>query len=69
MKWSTHLYSHPYSHFLPIEPPVVTSVTRTQERVETAFNWRSGRFCAEPTGPVLDSNRPREFWELTQSDK
>ena len=25
-------------------------------------------FRAEPTGSVLDSHRPREFWESTQSD-
>ena len=46
---------------VPIEPPVLTYPTRTQEQVETAFTWRSGRFCAEPTGSVLDSHWPREF--------
>ncbi len=30
-------------------------------QVETAFTWRSDRFCAEPTEPALDSHRPREF--------
>ena len=29
---------------LPIEPPVLTSRTRTQEQVETTFTWRSDGF-------------------------
>ena len=45
----------------PIEPPVLTSLTRTQEQVETAFTWRSDGFSPEPTGSVLNSHRPREF--------
>ena len=53
---------------VPIWPPVLTSLTRTQEQVETAFTWRSDGFSPEPTGSVLNSHRPREFWELTQSD-
>eukprot|EP01043_Picozoa_sp_COSAG02_P020725 COSAG02_NODE_1029_length_15083_cov_8.066271_1_plen_102_part_00 len=46
---------------VPIEPPVETSVTRTQERVETAFTCDLTHFEPPCAAAVWDSQWPREF--------